>query len=313
MQWGFHVAEIYKVDERFEFEYFKGASCAFGVFDGVHRGHQFLLACAQESARASGGKSIALTFSIDPDEMFHPDRLKKLMSNEDRIAALAASGVDAVVILPFTEDFAALGPLEFLYKTFEGRFPESLHVGADFRFGSRASGTVKELGDWSEEYGTVIHAHNLQSVDGLPISSTRIRKLLAETKIIEANDLLGYPYYLSETVQPGRGEGKDLGFRTANLKVDYQQQVIGEGVYAAYAWVDGERYKAAVSVGVSPVFEAEASATSEVHILDFSGDIYGQRIKVEFLHFLRPMIKFENTEELVETVLGNITWVRENL
>lgn len=307
------MAKIYRVNESFEFNFFEGSSCAFGVFDGVHLGHQFLLACAKDSAQKNANKSIALTFSIDPDEMFHPQRLKKLMSNEDRIATLASTGVDAVVVLPFTKDFSALGPLEFLYKTFRGYLPESLHVGSDFRFGVKASGTVKELGVWSEEYGTTIFAHDLKNIDELPISSTRIRALLAQTNTEEANKLLGRPYYLNEKVEAGRGEGVDFGFRTANLKIPYQQQVLGEGVYAALVEFDGKQYKAAVSVGVSPTFQDEATATCEVHIIDFDRDVYGQKIKVSFLHFLRPMIKFESKDELIETVLANIKWVRENI
>lgn len=307
------MVKILRVNENFDHRFFGGSSCAFGVFDGVHRGHRFLLSCAQESAAKSGGSSIALTFDIDPDEMFHPARLKKLMSNEARIAMLAESGVDAVVVLPFTQDFSVLGPLEFLAKTFNGYAPESLHVGYDFRFGAKASGTVKELDAWSEGLGTTICAHELQGSDGAPISSTRIRHLLSETDISTANELLARPYFIDGQVQRGRGEGVNLGFRTANLQLESMMQVLGEGVYAAYVTVEDRRYKAAVSVGVSPVFEEKTTATCEAHILDFEGDLYGKTIRVEFTDFLRPMIKFESIEQLSETVLGNIAWVRENL
>lgn len=307
------MATICKVDIDFDHSFFSGASCAFGVFDGVHKGHQFLLSCAQRSAEASGGKSIALTFDIDPDEMFHADRLKKVMSNEDRIATLAASGVDAVVILPFTKEFASLDPQIFLERTFNGCVPESLHIGSDFRFGIRAVGTVSELEEWGRRLGTTIHAHDLEFIGGQPVSSTRIRQLLANTEIEEANKLLGRPYFIRSQVLPGRGEGKDLGFRTANLKLAPLMQTLGDGTYAAYVEVAGVRYKAAVSVGVSPVFEKQTDATCEAHILDFTGDLYGETIKVEFVHFLRPMIAFESVEELSQTVKSNIAWVQNNL
>ena len=130
------MAKIYRADESFDHAFFSGASCAFGVFDGVHRGHRFLLDCARETARESGGRSVALTFDIDPDEVFHPDRLKKLMTNDERLAMLAQTGVDAVVALPFTREFAASSPERFLVQTFDGTPPAFLHVGFDFKFGA---------------------------------------------------------------------------------------------------------------------------------------------------------------------------------
>ena len=128
------MAPIFKADDSFDRSLFKGASCSFGVFDGVHCGHRFLLSCAQQTAAENGGKSIALTFDIDPDEMFNADRLRKLMSNDERLEMLAQTGVDAVVALPFTKDFAASSPEEFLDRTFGGHVPAHLHVGSDFRF-----------------------------------------------------------------------------------------------------------------------------------------------------------------------------------
>lgn len=307
------MAEIYRVDASFDHGFFKGTSCAFGVFDGVHRGHRFLLDCARATASENGGASVALTFDIDPDEVFHPTRLKKLMTNEERVLMLADSGVDAVAVLPFTRDFAASSPEEFLVQTFDGTVPSCLHVGYDFKFGARAAGTVRDLDAWATEGGTDVQAHDLKSDDGAPITATRIRLLLADGDIEEANHLLGRPYFMTGVVEPGRGEGADLGFRTANLTVPDQMRPLGDGVYAAYAHVDGARYKAAVNVGVAATFADRATATCEVHLLDFSGDLYGKPVKVEFLHWLREMRKFDDLDELVSTVKGNIAWVRENL
>lgn len=307
------MVQVYNVDSEFDYKVFENSSCAFGVFDGFHKGHQYLIDCAKETAQECGGLSIALTFNIDPDELFHAERLKKLMSNERRIEALANSGVSAVVVLDFTPEFASLSPEDFLNKTFKGHAPSHLHVGLDFHFGYKAQGSVADLGTWGAENGTHIDAHNLKSADSLPITATRIRKLLAEHNLDEAKELLGRPFSIYEKVQKGRGEGADLGFSTANLIMPANRQVLADGVYAAYAGVDGTRYKAAVSVGVSPVFADRSTATCEVHILDFSGDIYGEYIEVEFVEFLRPMIKFDSTEELVKTVMGNIDYVRQNL
>lgn len=164
------MAKVYKVDETFDHTLFIGASCAFGVFDGVHRGHRFLIDQAKRTAAESGGKSIALTFDIDPDERFHADRLKKLMTNEQRVKALADTGVDCVVVLPFTPAFSSQSPMAFMDATFGGCAPYAMHVGTDFRFGAKAAGTVSELHEWGDSRGTRICSHDLESFDGRPIT-----------------------------------------------------------------------------------------------------------------------------------------------
>lgn len=303
---------IHVVDDSFDYSLFDGSSCAFGVFDGLHAGHRYLIGCAIDAGGA-GRRSIAITFDKDPDEVFHPNRLKKLMRNADRIEALAASGVDDVVILPFVPGLYSLDPDSFLNVTFPCGAPAYLHVGEDFRFGARAAGTVETLQAWGERTGCEICAHNLVSADGLPITATRIRLLLLDGKVEEASRLLGGPYTLRETVRKGRGDGAGFGFATANLQIKPHDRVLGEGVYASYAIVNGMRYKAAVSVGVSPTFASQSTANVEAHILDFSGDLVGQQIALEFVAYLRPMIKFDSTEELIATVNANIEWVRDNL
>lgn len=304
---------LHVVDNSFDFSLFNGSSCAFGVFDGLHKGHRYLLDSAIASARDNGARSIAITFDIDPDEVFHPDRLKKLMRNADRLEALAASGVDDVAVLPFTPEFYSRNPEEFLCATFPNGAPAHMHVGEDFRFGARAAGTVDTLQAWGDRVGCEVYAHKLVSADGKPITATRIRLLLLDCKVDEATRLLGHPYALRETVQKGRGDGADFGFATANLQVKPHDRVLGEGVYAAYAIVGDTRYKAAVSVGVSPTFEAQTTANMEAHIIDFSDDLVDQPITLEFVAYLRPMIKFETIEELISTVKSNIDWVRNNL
>lgn len=312
--WGYRVATIYRSDDKgFSQDFFAGASCAFGVFDGVHCGHRFLIDQARLTAASRGGTSVALTFDIDPDEVFHPQRLKKLMPNAQRIDMLAETGVDAVVVLPFTHSFSALSPEAFLEATFDGMAPAFLHVGSDFKFGAHAVGTVCELEVWGTMAGMQVCGHHLKSKDGAPITATRIRLLLADGNIEEANRLLGRPYSMGGTIESGRGEGSELGFRTANLMVPDQLRALGDGVYAAWATVGDVRYKAAVSVGVAPTFADRATATCEVHLLDFDGDLYGTQIKVEFLHWLRPMMEFPSIDVLVATVKDNIAWVRENL
>ena len=155
--------------------------------------------------------------------------------------------------------------------------------------------------------------HDLLQIEGAPVSSTRIRALLADGKVEQANDLLGRRYSVSGTVRKGRGDGRDFGFRTANLHLAQQLRCLADGVYAAYAAIGGKRYKAAVGNGIAPTFADESQANVEVHILDFEGDLYGRIIEVEFVAWLRPMMTFPSVDELIQTVLGNINWVRQNL
>lgn len=306
------MAQIYRAEEAFKAGVLNGSACAFGVFDGVHKGHRFIIDFARKAAEESGCNSVVLTFDIDPDELFRADSLKKLMSNADRIVELARLDVDAVVVFPFSLDFAAQDPQAFLDAAFAGNVPASLHVGFDFRFGKKASGGISQLIEWGSARGMAAYGHELLAYKGAPVTATRIRGLLAEGKIEEANDLLGRGYAVVGRVEAGRGEGRDFGFKTANLHVPDMMKVLGDGVYAAYAHVGGQRYRAAVSVGVAPTFE-NAQANVEVHILDFEGDIYGQDVKVEFTNWLRPMMTFPSIDELIKTVMSNIDWVRQNL
>lgn len=307
------MARIFKLDEAADRSFFSGSSCAFGVFDGFHKGHQALISFAVEDAHARGEKAIALTFSIDPDELFRSDALKKLSSNEERIERLAASGVDYVAVLPFDRDFAGKAPEEFLAWTFGDFVPFSIHVGTNFRFGAKASGTESTLRKWGMVHACRACVHKLTCASGEPVSATRIRGLLARGKVEDANELLGRRYAVSGTVVSGRGEGAQMGIRTANLEIPSSLHTLGDGVYAAYAIVDGVRYKAAVNMGVAATFADRATANCEAHILDFSGNIYGESITLEFVAWLRPMRRFDDVDELIAAIMSNISWVRDNL
>lgn len=307
------MAQILKLDETADRSFFSESSCAFGVFDGFHKGHQALIGFAVKDAHERGEKAVALTFSIDPDEIFRPDALKKLSGNAERIERLAASGVDYVAVLPFDRAFASKSPDEFLAWTFGDFVPRSIHVGTNFRFGAKASGTESTLRRWGMLHACRICVHKLTCAAGEPVSATRIRGLLADGKIEDANELLGRRYAVSGTVVSGRGEGAEMGIRTANLDIPENLRALGDGVYAAYAIVDGVRYKAAVNMGVAATFADRATANCEAHILDFAGDIYGETITLEFAAWLRTMRKFDDVEELVATIQSNIAWVRGNL
>ncbi len=307
------MAATYRLADDLDAPFLAGSSCSFGVFDGVHVGHRFIIEQTRRQAQEDGSAAVVLTFDCDPDGLSQGDALRKLMGDDERIEMLASCGVDAVAVIPFTRTLAAMEPVEFLDRCFGAHVPASLHVGCDFRFGARAAGTIDDLRAWGAGHGMRVDACDLLQADGAPVTSTRIRALLGEGEVEQANDLLGRDYELSGAVVPGRGEGHDMGFATANLNVPDDMRVLGDGVYAAHAFVDGARYKAAVSVGVSPTFADRATANMEVHLLDFNGDLYDADIRVSFSHRLRPMMRFDSPEALVETVKDDIAWVRANL
>lgn len=307
------MADIRLIDNTFDYALLKDASCAFGVFDGVHRGHRFLIEKACAAARKDKTRSVILTFDCDPDELFSSAHFKKLMSNSERLDVLSKCGADLVAVLPFTHEFSMLEPFEFLDSTFGNTPPAQIHVGSDFRFGYQARGSVRELAVWGSRLGVSANIHQLELVGGCPITSTRIRELLSKGYIEEANGLLGYPYSLSGVVEHGRGKGAHLGFRTANIALEKQRQVLADGVYAAWVYVGDTRYKAAVNVGIPATFADQSTAACEPHLLDFNGNLYGCIIRIEFIYYLRPMRIFANTKELTATVQADICKSRELL
>ncbi len=292
---------------------FSGASCAFGVFDGVHEGHRFIIERAVADGRERGAPSIIITFDRDPEELFRPEVCDKLMGNEERLRMLAALGADAVAVIPFDEAVASLEPGPFLVRLFAKGAPRRISVGEDFRFGAKAAGTVDALRTWGAAHGMEVEAAPLLQMDGAPVTSTRIRAFLSEGNVQEAARLLGRPYGLSGLVEPGRQAGREMGICTANLRPAPDRAVPADGVYAAYATVGGERLKSAVSIGVPITFDGVTTSTIEAHILDFDRDIYGEEMALEFMAHLRPMERFASTEDLVSAIQGDISFVRENL
>lgn len=289
---------------------FAGAACAFGVFDGVHEGHKFIIGRARAQADELGARTVIITFDRDPSELFCPAAQDKLMSNEERLDALAATGVDEVAIISFTPEVAALLPDAFLDALFAGGAPASLSVGEDFRFGAEASGTVSDLAAWGRAHGMAVDAVPLLEAEGCPVTSTRIRHLLGEGAVEGAAHLLGRPYAVTGEVVSGRHAGREMGICTANLKVDTVRIVPADGVYAAWAVVEGKRYQAAVSVGVPVTFDDATESTIEAHLLDFEGDIYGKQLTLQFVERLRPMIKFDSPQDLLVQIQEDVTRTR---
>ncbi|NTW27864.1 MAG: bifunctional riboflavin kinase/FAD synthetase [Coriobacteriia bacterium] len=286
-----------------------GASvAAIGVFDGVHIGHQALIREAITEARARSVSAVAVTFDRDPDQVVTPDRAaRQLLTIEDKYALLGAQGLDAILVIPFNPAFADVTPEAFADEILcKALCTVAIHVGFDFRFGRKASGSMATLQELGKTRGFEVRPHGLLRVGDAPVTATRIRALVANGNVVEAAALLGRPTRVTGTVHHGRGEGAELGFPTANIEPVPYAALPAPGVYAARVVLqDGSKWPAAVNVGVPPTF-AEANDLLEVHIIGYSGDLYGSVIAVDFLEKLRDLKTFVSLDELKATVAENV-------
>ena len=290
------------------------ASIAIGVFDGVHRGHHELIDAVVRDARDHGCKAVVVTFDPDPDVVVSPSPAQKLMTTADRLHALALTGVDAVVAVPFTPAVAALdhaGFLKLLSRVVDIR---SIRVGSDFRLGRGGASGVAEMQAWGSEHGVDVYGHELLCVDGQTICATRIRQELRQGHVELAAELLGRPYMLRGIVAGGRHQGSDMGFPTANIQVPEGIQVPADGVYEGLVLVDDTVWPAAVNVGLPPTYADDAaSAHLEANLIGYAGDLYGALVSLAFTRWLRPSRVFDSLDELIATVEGNIDDIRHHL
>jgi riboflavin kinase / FMN adenylyltransferase len=284
---------------------------ALGVFDGVHIGHQALVRDAVDLARQRGALSVVVTFDRDPDQVVSPaTAAPQLLDLEDKLALLAEQGPEVVLVMPFTAALAATPPLVFLDEVLlEAMEPQAVIVGCDFRFGHRAEGDVDVLVRYGADHGFTVVAHELVRDDGSPVSSTRIRALVAQGDVAGASRLLGRPHRVKGEVVRGRGVGAELDAPTANLAVDTYAALPADGVYAGRTELDGVTYAAALSMGVPPSFP-DAADILEAHLLDYRGDLYGRTLVIEFLERLRPLERFETLAALSAAIRADMELVR---
>jgi len=285
-----------------------------GVFDGLHLGHRDILRRALERAREDGGPCVVVSFDPHPDLVLAPSfraqpPLMPIPEKRDRLLEL---GVSALEVIPFTRELASLSPEAFVDRHLVAPFhPSWLVEGENFALGAKRAGNLARLATIGETRGFRVEAVPLRVVGGSPVTSSRIRDCLIEGRVEEAGRLLGRRYTLAGTVVRGEAIGRTLGFPTANLRLHDEKLLPAHGIYAVWTRrADEPRPIAgAMSIGVRPTFGGE-TATIEVHLLDWSGDLVGRWIEVEFVDWLRAEQRFESAAALSEAIRADVNRVR---
>jgi riboflavin kinase/FMN adenylyltransferase len=281
-----------------------------GVFDGVHLGHQHLIGRLVEEASARGCLSGVVTFSKHPKSVLSPDgNLARLTTVGERTSLLKSLGVDLVVSLSFTTDLAALGARQFVLLLVEHLRMRGLVVGPDFALGRGREGDFDALRTLGDELGFTVEMEYPVTVDGSIVSSTAVRSAIARGDMARTTKLLGRRFRLSGTVEGGRERGHQLGYPTANLRMDEQQALPLYGVYATISYLHGGAYASVTNIGLRPTFD-DTGRTVEVFLIDFDGDIYGEEVTIELVERLRGEVKFGSGEELATQIGKDVEQAR---
>ena len=274
-----------------------------GFFDGVHRGHRFLLNQVQQEATRRGLASAAVTFPVHPRKVMHPDYHPDLLTTcTEKVALLEAAGLDYCIMLDFTPALAALSARQFMALLQERYHVEVLLVGYDHRFGHNRSECFDDYRRYGHELGMeVLRAEACSYNDELVVSSSAIRRFLQSGRVEEAAACLGYRYSLAGEVVEGYRVGRTLGFPTANLHVaDPDKLVPAEGVYAVRVFLEGQTYGGMLCIGNRPTLDNGIQRSIEVNIFRFNGNVYHRPMRIEFVAYMRPEQKFETLDGLVE-------------
>lgn len=288
----------------------RGGAVTIGNFDGVHRGHQALLAELVVQARALGGPAVALTFDPHPLQLLRPEQFQPLLTTmPERAQLLLAHGADHVIIVKTTHEILQLRAHEFFEQVLRQRLAARTIVpGFNFAFGRNREGTLDKLQALCQTAGVGFVLVPPLQLDGKPVSSSRVRGALARGDVKEAITLLGRPYRLCGTVGTGQRRGQALGFPTANL-AQVETLIPAEGVYAVRAHLRGNVWSGALNLGPNPTF-GEHARKIEVHVIDFHGDLYGQTLAVDFLERLRDTRPFAGAQQLVEQLRRDVEQAR---
>ena len=285
---------------------------ALGFFDGVHLAHQALLSACREIAREQNAQAGVITFQNHPDACVTGAAPALISTPEDRDRLLHHYGMEHIVALPFDKALMQTPWQDFVATLLTKHHAAGFVCGEDFRFGHKGEGTAQKLLAFCQERGLPCQVIPCQKIGETTVSSTHIRKLLAQGDLETANTFLGHPYLLSGTVVSGRHLGRTLGFPTANLHIPEGVLVLPFGVYACRAYVDGKQYLAVTNIGTRPTVGGHR-ITVESWLLDFEGDLYGKPLTLTFHAFLRPEKKFPDLETLTQEIRENAAQTKKIL
>jgi len=272
---------------------------ALGNFDGLHRGHLKIVERVRRGAAEHGGTPMAMTFDPHPSRIVRPDKAPPLlMTKAQRLEALDRAGIAAVAVVRFTPELSHWDPETFVRTVLvEWLRVSEVWVGANFLFGHDRSGNFSTLRTLGQRYGFRADKIDPVRYKEFVVSSTRVRRLIAEGRMDEAGALLGHPYYVDGTVIQGKRRGRELGFPTANLQTE-NELLPPNGVYATTATIDGVVHASLTNVGVRPTFGDTMKPIIETYVLGFSGDLYGRPVRLGFVQRLRDERKFEDVDAL---------------
>ena len=285
----------------------KGAAVCLGNFDGVHLGHVALFTEARKH-----GTLAAITFWPHPGKVLQPELAPRLITLQARkLELLEEAGLQHVVVQPFDLAFAKTPAAEFERMLFEQLQVKAVVVGSDFTYGQKRSGTVQTLAPAAATWGARVAVVDPVTVDGVVVSSSRVREYVLEGRVAAAQRLLGRFFDLDGSVVPGQGRGRTIGFPTANIDTQNELRPAA-GVYAVRARVIGEQawHGGAANIGVKPTFGG-SEVTIEAHLFDFSGDLYTKRLRVQFIERLRPEQRFSSVAELAGQIARDVDHARE--
>lgn len=281
-----------------------GTIVTVGTFDGVHIGHRTILKRLNELAKENDGESVLLTFWPHPRLVLFPDdnELKLLSTLNERIELLEESGIDHLIVHPFSVDFSRITALEYVRDILVKELNVSkLVIGYDHHFGRNREGNLEELKTMAPDYGFEVEEISAQEIDDVNVSSTKIRNALLEGDLSKANEFLGYRYSVSGKVVKGRRIGRSIGFPTANVHPDESYKLIpGEGVYSVMVESDGRSFRGMANLGSRPTVSNSDERILEVNLFHFDGNLYEKEIKVTFVDRIRDEIKFDSLDQLRE-------------
>jgi riboflavin kinase/FMN adenylyltransferase len=286
-----------------------------GVFDGLHRGHQELIRRLVSGAQAAGAPAVVLTFHPHPAVVLGRQAdLSYLTLPDEKAALLGELGVDRVITLPFTPELASQSAEAFMQAVSSSLGVEQLLIGYDFALGRNREGNAARLTELGERFGYRTGIVPPFQVDGRVISSSGIRSRLLAGQVAEAAADLGRTYRLGGPVVHGDGRGRHIQVPTANIAFPPEKLAPANGIYATWAWLDGQRFAGATNIGINPTFTPERTSVSlETHLLDFDGDLYGRELSLEFVARLRGEEKFASVEALLAQIRDDIARTRQVL